>query len=416
MKSLITSFLLFTMLSGLLNAQYVEIPDTTFLNALIDEGVDTNGDSLISTSEAEAITSLSVDSLNISDLIGIEAFVNLKKLDCHQNRLTSLDVSNNTALYNLYCNNNQLTNLDVSGCTALHSLVCYDNQLTSLDISNNTSLDWLICSVNQLTSLDVSNNTALYFFGCNSNQLTSLDVSNNTALYSFNCNSNQLTSLDVSGCTALELLLCGGNQLTSLGVSNNSALWDLYCNSNQLTNLDVSGCTALRSLVCWDNQLTSLNISNNTALRELNCSKNQLTSLDISNNTSLYSLRITDIPSLYKVCVWEMPFPPAGVEVYKSGSPNVYFTTEGCSGTGIVEHNPTELLMFPNPANDLLTIEVNELGLNTIEITSLNGQLKYTTRIEGPTFQIDLSRFQKGVYFITVRSKDYISTNKIIKL
>jgi len=36
------------------------------------------------------------------------------------------------------------------------------------------------------------------------------------------------------------------------------------------------------------------------------------------------------MPSLYKVCVWEMPFPPAGVEVDTSGSPNVYFTTD-CS-------------------------------------------------------------------------------------
>jgi hypothetical protein len=32
------------------------------------------------------------------------------------------------------------------------------------------------------------------------------------------------------------------------------------------------------------------------------------------------------MPSLYKVCVWTMPFPPAGVAVDTTGSPNVYFT------------------------------------------------------------------------------------------
>ena len=39
----------------------------------------------------------------------------------------------------------------------------------------------------QLTSLDVSNNTALTFCDCNDNQLTSLDVSQNTALTNLYC-------------------------------------------------------------------------------------------------------------------------------------------------------------------------------------------------------------------------------------
>jgi hypothetical protein len=43
---------------GLSNAQNVEISDTVFLYALVDVGVDTDGDSLISYSEAEEINSL----------------------------------------------------------------------------------------------------------------------------------------------------------------------------------------------------------------------------------------------------------------------------------------------------------------------------------------------------------------------
>jgi len=42
----------------------------------------------------------------------------------------------------------------------------------------------------------------------------------------------------------------------------------------------------------------------------------------------LKSLHIENLPALYKICVWEMPFPPTGVNVYKEGSPNVYFTTD----------------------------------------------------------------------------------------
>jgi hypothetical protein len=44
----------------------------------------------------------------------------------------------------------------------------------------------------------------------------------------------------------------------------------------------------------------------------------------------LYWLYIMYIPTLYKVCVWEMPFPPTEVAINMEGSPNVYFTTD-CS-------------------------------------------------------------------------------------
>jgi hypothetical protein len=36
--------------------------------------------------------------------------------------------------------------------------------------------------------------------------------------------------------------------------------------------------------------------------------------------------------------------------------------------------------------------------------------------MEGKSHQIDLSSFQKGVYFITIRSKDFVTTRKVIKL
>jgi hypothetical protein len=73
------------------------------------------------------------------------------------------------------------------------------------------------------------------------------------------------------------------------------------------------------------------------------------------------------------------------------------------------------LSLYPNPNNDLLTIETNQPGQYSIKISSLNGQLLYTDRMEGPTHQIDLSSFQKGLYLITVRSRDYLRTEKIIK-
>ena len=143
--------------------------------------INTNGDAEIQVSEATAFGgTIECSSQNISDLTGIEAFTALTELSCQGNQLTSLDVTQNTALTWLGCDNN--------------------NQLTSLDVSNNTALTILSCSGNQLTSLDVSQNTALTFLNCFGNQLTCLNVKNgNNANYTYffaNVNPN-LTCIEV---------------------------------------------------------------------------------------------------------------------------------------------------------------------------------------------------------------------------
>ena len=76
----------------------------------------------------------------------------------------------------------------------------------------------------------------------------------------------------------------------------------------------------------------------------------------------------------------------------------------------------TEIRLYPNPAQDIVTIETGKSEQCTIEITSINGQLVYRIRMNETKLKIDLSSFQKGVYFITIRSKDFVTTRKIIKL
>ena len=138
----------------------VVIYDNRFLNALIKQGVDTDGDSTISTAEAKAVKSLDISNYysyeDIYDVTGIEAFINLTKLFCGSNLIRSLDVSNIIGLEELACENNKLTRLDVSKNVALKSLYCYSNQLTSLDVSKNVVLKSLYCSGNDLTHLEIT--------------------------------------------------------------------------------------------------------------------------------------------------------------------------------------------------------------------------------------------------------------------
>ncbi len=267
-------------------AEDVEINESYFPDAkfrqYIADNFDKDGDGVLSAEEITAVTEIYVNKKGISDLSGLKYFIKLRALYCTDNQLTSLDVSNNTALQALWC---------------------YNNQLTSINVSNNRVLEDLRCNDNQLEIIDVSSCPALTRFECNSNQLTSLDLSSNPKLTYLVCYHNQLTSLNVSETSDLKFLSCYLNNLTSLDLSSNSALEFLDFGNNLLTSLDISICTTLTELRCYSNQLTSLDLSKNTALTKLSCSGNNFTSLDLSKNTSLteilsgyndYEITVTD--------------------------------------------------------------------------------------------------------------------------
>src|SRR5699024_7720898 len=70
----------------------------------------------------------------ITDLTGIEAFINLTYLKVSYNQLDSLSLNENVALDTLYCSNNQLTYLDVSNNPNLKLLWCGNNYLNSIEL------------------------------------------------------------------------------------------------------------------------------------------------------------------------------------------------------------------------------------------------------------------------------------------
>ena len=213
----------------------------------------------------------------------------IKELDCHRNRLNSLNVQGLTALQRLNCFANQLTALNVQGLTALQGLGCSGNRLNSLNVQGLTALQRLSCDSNKLTALDVQGLTALQGLECNDNRLTDLNVQGLTALQELYCAYNRLTALNVQGLIALKELGCYGNQLTALNVQGLSALQWLQCNGNKLTELNVQGLTALRGLRCDGNKLTALNVQGLNALQWLECGCNRL-------NADVFKKLFDDLP------------------------------------------------------------------------------------------------------------------------
>ncbi len=172
-------------------------PDEIFRTFLKDQ-YDKDQDGVLSESEIADITTLNVYSRGISSLAGVEFLTDLQKLYCYSNKLSELDVSQNTKLTLLFCYSNSLSELDVTSNTELTNLKCDNNDLTELDVSKNPNLQFLYCHSNDLDELDVSSNPKLTELYCQNNNLYELDLSQNSSLITLTCGGNHFVKLDLN--------------------------------------------------------------------------------------------------------------------------------------------------------------------------------------------------------------------------
>jgi len=105
----------------------------------------------------------------------------------------------------------------------------------------------------------------------------------------------------------------------------------------------------------------------------------------------------------------------AGVEIWHYFKNFVNPLANTGLGKGNVKINDPLVTLYPNPTRGTISLETTNPDQFSIEITSLNGQQIYQDKMEGTLLQIDLSSFQKGAYFITIRSEDFVISRKVIK-
>ena len=93
--------------------QYTSIPDANFELTLLNYGYDFVIDGFVETSAIDTVTELMINNNNISDLTGVESFIALQSLFCYDNNLSTLNLVNNTQLFEVTCSNNNLTSIDL---------------------------------------------------------------------------------------------------------------------------------------------------------------------------------------------------------------------------------------------------------------------------------------------------------------
>ncbi|PCJ24494.1 MAG: hypothetical protein COA97_09585 [Flavobacteriales bacterium] len=343
------AFLIIVFSNIVINAQIVSIPDANFKNYLLNNSsVNINSDTEIQVTEANAFTgTLFADNKNISDLTGIEDFINLTILHCFSNQLTNLNLSNSPNLIELNCSFNQLTSLNIMGNTALVNLFAGNNLLTSITLTSNTALKTLDIPNNQLSSLDVSSNPNLLIFKSSKNPITSLNINNSFSIQTFIVEGTQITSLDLSNHSDLDILWLDSNNLSILNIKNDSNIVLPFFRARGNPNL-----------ICIQVDDSSWSYNNWTAI---------------------------DATS--------------------------FFSTNCSVGINEITKNNFNVAIYPNPANSYFNLEItNQQPLEklTLQIMDVTGKVVKQAAIRNTLNKVDVSNIPKGYYIIILKSVDSI--------
>ena len=99
---------------------------------------------------------------------------------------------------------------------------------------------------------------------------------------------------------------------------------------------------------------------------------------------------------------------------YAIGEHGIYKTTNGGVLTGIKDIDMlSDISIFPNPSSSSISVESNSLVIKKVAIHNMNGRL-VLKKFSGFN-NIDVSKLSNGVYTVSVHTKKYKLTKKLIK-
>ncbi len=383
---------LFLFLSLYNYSQDLDIPDSVFLDRLISQGVDTNGDGIIQLNEALAVTHLNVNSIGSEDKIenieGIQHFTNLIELRCANNLIISLDVTTLTNLEFLHCNNNQITSLNITGLSQLTMLWARSNTLAEIDLSGLDNIWWIWVSNNNLDQIDLTGLNTLEAFEIANNLLSVIDFTPTPNLNYMDVSGNSLTAIDFTPTPNLSYIDVSGNFLAEIEVNHLTGLEYLYSQNNEIEEISISNLVNLYTLYIGNNLIEEIDGSLNPNFIELHCESNpNLTYINMKNGAIssadpdmlYFGFAFYDLPNLQFICI----DPGEEYALSESGynPDNVVVSTTDCT-MSIKDYVWNNTFIYPNPIEDKFNISSPEYISDYI-VFDMNGkQLFHSNDVE----------------------------------
>lgn len=90
----------------------------------------------------------------------------------------------------------------------------------------------------------------------------------------------------------------------------------------------------------------------------------------------------------------------------------IHFTTEG---DGINDFIADNTKLFPNPANNIITIQNNHAMMNTVAVYDVYGKLLNTISVNSNSVDINVAHLADGMYFARIMTDNGIITKSFVK-
>ncbi len=249
-------------------------PDKGFRKR-VAEVFDKNGDGYLSSTEISKVKDLFCYSdSKIADITGIEYLTSLNKFYIESDVLKKNDFSKNNSIKFLAVRAD-ISSIDLSKNTNLEDLWMDGKKLQTLDLSKNTNLKGLL-----LTAQDGY---------C---KVKSLKLPEGSKLESVVIRSDKLESFDARKLNGLKILDISGlyETFNNLELGSKKTLKELSVYGG-ITSLDISKCPNLEKLVL-QTHMTSIDLSKNKKLKYLDISGMNTEEIDISSNQKLSEVDI----------------------------------------------------------------------------------------------------------------------------
>lgn len=374
-------------------AQNVNIPDGDFKTYLLGNlEINLNDDSEIQLEEAETYTGeIDLGSRGISDLTGLESFINITSFSSSGNNFTELDLSMFVYLKSVSVLEYQfLKTMKLPTNSDLIEVHCEARGLTSIDIPYNENLKKLTCTRNSLTTLDVSQLPNLVELKCGESELTTIDLSNNLKLENINAGISKFKYLDLSLLTSLKFAVVYINQIDTLLLPQSPALLKVECGQNNIQVLDVSGCPNLDKLTFSDNDMRYVNMAN-------------------GNNSNMTSFVGRSVPDLKCIQVDSENYSKSN---WVQNVDDVSVFSNDCGFfTGLENTDEIGFEFYPNPVEEYINIDSEETIVN-VQIQNVANNTNYSY---GDSERVNVTDLKSGVYVLTVTTESQSFTRKFVK-
>lgn len=306
---------------------------------------------------------------------------------------------------------NPLPTIMISGVNS----ICI-NDSAVLSVSGGTSYVWSNSSTS--TSITVTPTTTSIY------SVSGTDMNGCTNSQNYTVTVNQLPIINISGTNSIclndsTILTAGGATTYTWNTSSNSASITVTPSSTSVYTVngtDGLGCSSSQTTTITVNPLPVLSLSStgtictgNTATINISGANTYTWSTGSNANSVIVSPTVT---TYYSV---------SGTDgLGCNAKDSVLITVNACVGVNELSLNNNNAIVFPNPAQEQITVlfNTNETGTYTISIIDVYGRIvknDFDSAVSGEnSHTVLLNDMAKGLYFIIVRKGNHLSKTKIV--